>query len=102
MAPKQPHTGSEAEEWAQAAAQVRAQFMTEPKVLLDIEFYFYGGHVLQTTMEEGRDTIAEDDARYRIELHPSETETVEHIIDRSRVERMTTTRRIVEEAKVHG
>jgi hypothetical protein len=78
--------------------------MSEPKVLLDLEFHFASGEPLIVSLEEGRDIIAKDDARFRIQVNHSEAEIEEHIIDLPKVQRMKTVKRIVQpETKVaHG
>jgi hypothetical protein len=73
--------------------------MSEPKVLLDLEFHFASGEPLIVSIEEGRDVIAKDDARFRIQVNHSEAEIEEHIINLPTVQRMKTVKRTVQPEK---
>lgn len=69
--------------------------MIEPKVLFDLEFQFKSGDTLCLSAEEGRDRIAADEARVRIEIHQSDDVVEEIIVTRSELAYMRTIRRAV-------
>jgi hypothetical protein len=72
--------------------------MSEPKVLLDLEFHFASGEPLIVSIEQGRDSIAQDARCYRIEIRHSAAEIEEHIIEKP-VQRMKTVKRTVQPDK---
>jgi hypothetical protein len=73
-----------------------------PKVLYDLEFYFTDGDEHFVTVEEGRDRMAADDERVKIELHPTDDEVIEDIIHRQHLNRMRTTKKIIKPAESKG
>lgn len=64
-----------------------------PRVVFDFEFQFAHVAPLYASAEEGRDTIAADEARIRLELHPEPGVTEELIVQRSELAYMRTTKR---------
>jgi hypothetical protein len=69
--------------------------VTEPKVLFDLEFCFKSGETLYISVEEGRDSIAADEARVKIMLRQSDDAVEEIIVSRSELSYMRTLKRIV-------
>jgi hypothetical protein len=67
----------------------------------DLEFCF-GDTQVHVTIVEGRDRIAADDQRIRVEQHPTDDLVEELIIDRSKLLYMRTTKRTLKEDPVHG
>lgn len=61
----------------------------------DFEFCFTNGAVQCLTAVDGRDTIAADDQRVRLELHQDADTVEEVIISRSQLAYMRTTKRTV-------
>jgi len=75
---------------------------TPPKVQFDFEFHFASGAAAFFTAEEGRDKIAADEVRVRLELHPDPATTEEVIVSRAALAYMRTTRREIEpETQLH-
>lgn len=71
--------------------------MSEPVVIYDFEFGFLaGGAPLFITAHQGRDHIAADEARVKIELHPDEDTVEEVIVSRASLAYMRTTQRTVQ------
>lgn len=69
--------------------------MDNPRVYYDFEFLFLNGQRECYTAEEGRDRIAADDARVRLELHHTEDAIEEIIVHRSALALMRTVKRII-------
>jgi hypothetical protein len=67
-----------------------------PKVFFDFEFQFKSGEALHVTAEEGRDLIAADAERVRLELRLSEDCVEEIIVHRAELAYMRTTKRTVQ------
>lgn len=69
---------------------------TAPLVLFDFEFCFRTSGVKEYfSAQDGRDKIAIDDARMRLELHPDPQTIDEIIIQRAELAYMRTTKRTV-------
>lgn len=70
--------------------------MSEPTTVhFDFEFGFLSGETQFFSAVEGRDKIAADDARVRLELHPDDATVEEVIVHRSALSYMRTTKRTV-------
>ena len=72
--------------------------MSEPqaKVFYDFEFCFINGQMPCFTVEEGRDKVAMDQERIRLEIHHFPTMVEEVIVLRSALAYMRTTQRTVQ------
>lgn len=74
--------------------------MSDPIVMYDFEWGFQSGDKQFITAIEGRDRIARDDVRMRVEAHTSEHVTEEIIVHLGTLEYERTTKRtLVDEAQ---
>ena len=64
-------------------------------VQFEFEFGFLNGSTQYFTAQDGRDRIAADDARVRLEIHHDEATVEEIIVTRSALAYMRTTKRTV-------